>query len=68
MAKLNLSVAQQAILNLSLDVTSVEQEVTVTAISPLLDQETAGLGGSRHLIYESCELRQSIGEPPLRAP
>src|SRR5438045_978745 len=44
--KLTLSVAQQATLNLVLEVSSVQQQVTVSDIAPLLDQETAGLGAS----------------------
>jgi hypothetical protein len=44
--KLTLSVAQQATLNVSLEVSSVQQQVTVADVAPLIDQETAGLGAT----------------------
>ncbi len=44
--KLMLSVAQATTLNLSLDLASVRQQVTVTDISPLLEQESASLGAT----------------------
>lgn len=42
--KLALSVAQKATLNLPLDVSAVQQQVTVEAMAPLLEQENASLG------------------------
>jgi hypothetical protein len=44
--KLTLSVAQAATLNVPLDVSSVQQEVMVADIAPLLEQETASLGAT----------------------
>ena len=42
--KLALTVAQAATLNLSLEVSSVQQQITVEAVVPLLEQENASLG------------------------
>jgi hypothetical protein len=42
--KLKLSVAQDAAVSLALEVSSVQQQVTVVDVAPLVDQETAGLG------------------------
>ena len=44
--KLTLSVAQQAAINLSLEVSSVQQQITVSEIAPLIEQESASLGAT----------------------
>ncbi len=43
-ARLNLTVAQAATLDLTLDVSAIQQQVTVEAEAPLLEQEDPGLG------------------------
>src|ERR1035441_3741479 len=42
--KLKLSVAQDAAVSLALEVSSVQQQVMLDDVAPLVDQETAGLG------------------------